>query len=376
MLYDYLKEQERSLGEDAVPVMLLGVTAAIYPLLGEFGIYLDAPLAVIVEEESWITEVAKVVLGFAECEVMSLAEKPKKVCKKIEKDEYGITVFRLIDGRHTKDNLETVRSDCAGIRGNISERRLAIVLVQETLSCEYRDDFSGYVYIKGKLPYKNISQEKWRDFLKELIKMILQNANKIRYEIRNLPPVEEDGLRVFYAAYAVILMLLKYENMENGEYKRYTEMLLKNIREIAERWKEIDDPQEYAGEFIRLLDDVADRLFPMEERWHISGEAEKRREKTILYDEKYYYIPHSLFEEICRPITDRRRINYVKRQLCEAGILDSTDVSRMYGTLQVETTNVYGAKIRRRYVRLFRNRVDREVELSFLQKVNAGEEIK
>ena len=66
----------------------------------------------------------------------------------------------------------------------------------------------------------------------------------------------------------------------------------------------------------------------------------------------------------------------MKRQLCEAGILDSTDVSRMYGTLQVETTNVYGAKIRRRYVRLFRNRVDREVELSFLQKVNAGEEIK
>lgn len=374
MLYEYLEKQRLSFGEDAMTVILLGITAAMYPLLGEEGIYLDAPLAVIVEEESQIMGIAKIVSGFAEMEVLSLNDKPKKVKTKIEHVEYGIAIFNFIEGRYTKDNLEIICSDCANIEANINNRKLVVVLAEGGISYEHRENFSGYLYIKAKLPLTGISQEENTRFLKKLIKMILENEKVIRYEIGKIPPIEEDGLAVFYAACVVLLVLLEFEKIGDDGYKKYMEIFLRIFGEIKDSWQQTDDPEEYAEFFFRLLDEAVGWLPPMEERGHISGETAKKWEQIPLYDEKYYYISQSLFEEICRPFTSQVSIKHVKRQLAAAGVL-AADMGglRIYGTAQVETTNVYGARIRKRYVRLCRNKVDKEGELSFGEKLSKEE---
>ena len=89
----YLKELEKTFGEDAMPMMLLKTTTMVYPLLNNFGISLHAPIAVIVDKESGRRQVLEHLLGFEKDIANSLSACPKEIRKQIQNSKYGFSVF-------------------------------------------------------------------------------------------------------------------------------------------------------------------------------------------------------------------------------------------------------------------------------------------
>lgn len=364
MLYNYLKELEETFGEDAMSMMLLKTTTMMYPLLNRFGISLYAPVAVIVDEECGLRKVSEHLFGFGKGVVKPLTESPKNIEKQTQNPEYGLSIFRCDRDRYTKDNLETIRSSCAQIGGDISEQKVAVVLFSPCVPRKCEDIFAGYVYIKtakslmGKDSFNNL------ELLKNLIEKVLDKMEEIQYDIRFLCPDGEDGFQVFWAAGAVLRVILKYENMDDCERERYRKMINSALDMMRDRWENASDPEEFVSECISRIHDTRDRLFFIQSRKQNKNGAIGSLERIVLYDRGYYYISHDLFEEICEPITNGFGINYVKYQLFEGGLLVGKEDSSTYETKQIWVYDECGKKIRKRYYKLFREMIDQEEDLT------------
>jgi len=369
---EHFKELEGLYGEDAMRMLLLETTAATYPLLTRFQAAIHAPLAVIVDGE--YQQVARNLKGFVVSGIVSLNEPPKEIKRQIAHLEYGLAVFTFVKGRYTRENLETLCSLCSRMNEDIGKQVLMIVLAAGDVPKEFVNDFAGFVYVKGASCSGNKSSGDCQRFFRELITFVLENMKEVRYELRNLPQQQEDGLRVICAAAAILRIVLKYEDISDGERGEYLDRLgwVKDV--IMNEWQDDDDPEAYVSVFCRLLNKAIDWLPPVEECSKISDKTIEDPDDVVLYDDKFYYIPRTLFEEICSPLLNQASLNHIKRKLSDAGVLISKGTDRNYRTKQIELVGGHGRKIKKRFVKLSRNQIDRTGELTFWEKLKAREE--
>lgn len=370
MLCNYLKELEKTFGEDAMPMMLLKTTTMVYPLLNNFGISLHAPIAVIVDKESGRRQVLEHLLGFEKDIANSLSACPKEIRKQIQNSKYGFSVFTYDEQRYTKanryvaDNLEMVRSLCARIGGDISEQRMAVVLFSPVVPIKYEDIFAGYIHIRNVLLLHGRDSANCPELLKNMINRVLDKEDEIKYEIEHFCPDEDDRFQVLWAAGTVLRVILKYENMGDKERERYGEMINSALDMMRSRWKDTSDPEEFVSDFISRLHAAKGELFSVQNRRQTGSKEIGSLDWMILYDRQYYYISKELLEKICEPITNGFGINYVKYQLFEGGLLVGKADSSTYETKQIWVYDEHGKEIRKRCYKLCREKIDQEEDLT------------
>lgn len=346
-------------------VMILKMAAMTYPLLGRFGFFLNAPLAVIVDEKSGFRQVSGHLFGFGKNVVNSLSVSPKEIEKQIQNSEYGLSIFTYDDNRYTKNNLEMILSSCAMIGGNISEQRMAVVVFSAGIPYKYEDMFAGHIYIKSVAPLEKNGFNICPELLRNIIEKILDKMDEIKYELEHFFPVEENEFQVLQAAGSILKLILKYENMDNSERKRYGEMLDSTLDMMREKWEGISNQEEFVSDFISHLYAGKGQLFFVQERKQNSGKAIGNLERIVFYDELYYYMQNDLLEKICEPILNGLGINYAKHQLFEGGLLVGKNHSSTFGTVQISLFDERGEKIRKRYFKLLRNMIDQEEDMTF-----------
>lgn len=374
MLSNYLKELEKTFGEDAMSMMLLETTTTVYPLLTRFGHSFHAPLAVVVDDESRFGPLTEHLCGFGMASAVSLNSTPKKIEQKLEKPEYGRSVFLFKNGRYIKDNLETVESQCSQVSEKIDDQRMVIVLGLGSNLYKYMGRFAGYIYIKNASCLRKNNSDSCRKFQRFLIEKTIGKMDEIKYDIDHFCQEECDGFQIIWAAGALLKVILKYEIPDRMELARYEERINSALDMMYERWQDPEDPEEYISHLLRLMDEAEAWLPPMKE-WKYTGSVmEEELEKVVFYDKRYYYISTDLFGKIWRPLLGQMSINHVKDMLCEAGVLDRTDASRTYNTAQKQIAGAHGAKKRKRFIMLVREKLDGERELSLLELLNSREE--
>lgn len=364
-LREYIGILEDIFGDSAMVVLILQVARVVYPMLASRGIALEAPIAILVQDKLQLRSIMEILNIFGEPKVKSLTVPPKEFVRSISQDNYGLVLIKFAEGRYTDENLQAIVDKCAE-SDNDQMPVLFAVLSVGGITGSYADYFSGFIYLQSK-EYFEIT-DVGELVIRHVISMIVDTQSYQQYQIQNyLGIIEESELAIFLIAAEYLkdfIRIQHYNRYETDDLERKIDSALESI---SSEWSCPDNLGNYVEAFRKLLVDATAWLPPhICETTALEGIDIERIDQTIFYDDKYYYIKHSDFCDICKPLTYQISINYLKAQLVAAGVLSSEGGNRNYRTIVIDLVTVYGYIIKKRMIKVRRSCIDRDGEPTIL----------
>lgn len=365
----FWEDLEKSFAEDAMKILLLVIMVSIYPLLARLGFSFVAPLVIQVNEEKYVCQLAEILRGFDELKMISLSAQPSKIREYLKEFNYGKIFFVFGEGRYTEENLTEIISACENISGNISEISLKIVMTASRIPQKYRNKFDGFLFVNGI----NLMAESLKKyditFIREIIIFSTTHVKEIQYGGRKQVACVNGSEEVIKIAAEVLRLYLKTLDLRLSEIKEWEKRINDSLKKIEGEWEDTDDPEMYGITFRKALYSLSREFMRALDRRHVPEEYTEYIEKSLIYDNKFYYISHDFFVKVCECIGVKgNEINYFKEQLANADVIAHEGIKRCYYAPKIDIVTVYGIK-KYRMIKIMRKKIDEEYGLSLQEEI-------
>lgn len=351
--------------------LLLITMATAYPILAEKAGGFSLPVAICFQNEEQMRDFAALFRFFGVPPIKTLAEPPKAVIATIGEARGGVVLYRLLCGRYTEENLQSIANAMGVIEYGNPCMNLHIVMAEKNIPACYREFFSGFIFMA---PTSNETEKKLikkrNVFQRALIEYVIEIGQKDLpvddYETENFEP----DMKIFLAARHLLMNFLRDYCHGENESGQFGEALLESVEKIEREWSYAGEAESYAEAFRNLLLEESTRLSSeMLNRLAVQGKDMDKMGEAIFYDNEAYYFYLTDLERICRPLLKSVSFDYLKNQLVDAGILVAEGRRRLYYTKKIEIVTEYGFVVQKRLSKIKRDKIDLPGELTFLEKM-------
>lgn len=354
---------------DAMKLFLTRIGISMYPILATVGGEINAPIAIIVENEDVTKTVFRELSGYNSPQVVSLGMSKKEFEKCVASASYELFPI-LCNGisDHNYINLEILKNTMISkkIKGKLFNS-LPVIAFCGVIPSELAGSLAGKIHVKGKKVMKEtINNEK---VTRKIIKSLMDNWSTIEHKVRNLNWEGGDNFHFMKFAEEACKVFFEREKEMNPE------LYSKLIKDIEKAMKDLETGWEIASNYEAWIELLQERIFKETKFiFRIINRKKASRGEILLldrypiFDSQYYYFTTDFFDKICSDILYVEK-SELKKALCAAGILVGEGNDRSYYSVKVPVTTNAGVIVTSRRLRIKRNWLDLPGELTWQEKI-------
>lgn len=369
-LVSYMNHIKRRYSCNAEKVLLTKISAVFYPLFVANNMPRCGPILVRCKDIHQAEWIAKDLNPFKKNNPLSLSATPREMRRMMESGDYDVRLFLWQDGRYTKENLLQVHN--AALYGE--EPVLVLIVAVGDDVRDYSECFFGEIYLDGDEDDSNPGDEMIAldaQLVREQIVFALSRKAEIKQWTRNSGG--ETGLCMFRISKEILQNFCKCHSVGEEFLQKLENDLEMALSSIEEDWEGGNEAEDIAEAFCQAILDASGWMTGIVNRQRVPSERWDSTD-VVWYDRNYYFLPESLFRDICEPIRGATSICRMKSFLAEAEILVMEGRSRTYGTVKVSAFNVYGERRSERRVKLRRSPIDSARDLTLIEMFGEQEE--
>lgn len=345
-------------GASADALFLVDIMAEIRPLLEDAGLIQPGGLIIFSENIGAIDEIKHFFrrTGAVQCKKLAVPEGTipnNKIAFHIHQkfDKEVDELKFLAEGGFTPVILvhsfipEHLRDSCRLI---VLERKLEFLDVDIQLG----KSFKNFVHKKPEFLEKNIELFKSSEFYlqhkwDEEMDMALEASANAFCGFYRLEHTEEEseGLHTYFRG--LVEALLEWEEHFSGEWD-----ILDAVRNVIENYLE-ENAEVKMGSKDAVEGDLAEA---------------NQNSQAILWDDAFYYFPEKLFRYACGSLLEMVSFPEIKREMAEQGFLRCHKIADGNFTIKKTIVNVYGHRVRQRFIVIERGFFDLEGELTLAER--------
>lgn len=343
---------------DLFNIIITGACA--YSVLKHMAIRTSFPVAVIVHNVFCAENLVDNIAILNE-KLVSIAEPPITFKSTIESSHDSFLPILFQKSRYTETNMECLMNDC----WNGKVEALCILIFVDIIPEQYLNSISMVMEFSDE---KNFKFEK-QAMVNLVVSYVLKNSNILERELEKMKIPESlhhcADSRFFLAAATLFMLATERERGDMLDV-HMLEKVEQELTDAINAVEDFDEIHQLPELFCNLLQEAV-----KEHKVFVRNKnTQQRREGTILYDSKYYFVPEQTFAKICEPILSRFSVNRVKETLERTGVLCSQGRGRVYRTIKIDNLPSGGGN---RYIWLRREFIDSD-ELELTLAESAGRE--
>ena len=276
----------------------------------------------------------------------------------IEKQYDDVVPIIFKRGVGTERNLNVIEDVIAtGQNGKWELSAAFAVLFEGVVPQEERDRFGVIIEIEDQ-NQDFICDYKMKRSIMTLMKTYLsQNwksgLRKTIYQCEKAKEKMPISAVSLLAGSSMLVNALEWSGVEEEKMAIIREKFILAIQKIAENSENYGEGQAVSRIFSDLLRaSVQEGILHVTE--FVGADVEVEGRKTILYDEKFYYLTDETFREICKHISFTSQ-KHVRQILAEEGVLCTEGSGRLYYTKKLQVSAIGAGK---RFLWLKRDRID------------------
>lgn len=219
------------------------------------------------------------------------------------------------------------------------------------------------------------------DFVRELISYIIKNHSILELELMQLKTgswfskmVDESPEAEILCAAETVLELIDDVEKADDEYQEILKICRAALESMVMNWQISSDSEAWIVVMRRLFQEEAFDLPGILDRNRVEGRDVENVENYPLYDDTFYYLPPKLFDKICKPIQQSIGLRQMKGYLYDARILAGEGKNRAYMTVKVPVVTEYGGILQPRRIRIRREWLDDEGDLTWEERIKISSE--
>ena len=357
-------------------LLMIKLISLLYPLLSWHGIAWDRPLIISVPDECTFREVVAVLKGYGLPPVKSLASSPKEVEKVLKSAEYNLCIFRYCKSRYLSENLQKITDKMQEISDVDVLSTLSLVFVIGPVPSELFDYAAGCIYMGNGIDTvaPNYSGSWVESFLKFVLQLKYDHAVKL---VKKSSMTHSQEYAVLDLIVRIWEGYLDHSGVEKREVLSQVTALRANMNDIVAHWTKSGNTDVYVEAFADVLIRYAEKYikYPCFHRRRVDGSLEDRIDEIVLYDDRAYYLPSSMFNEVVKMMEKYSEGLDVKGELARAGVLHTEGHGRNYFTVKTEMLMTDAAVITKRRVKLDRKKLDIDGEMTLCEVLAAKGEV-
>lgn len=369
---DKLIDQIVSLSKNTMGAFLLQFLSLTYPFVADCVSGFRSALVIHISDELEMMNVIKIIRGYGIPPVRLLGDSPKKFEQALQVPEYGVLVFEYSLSRYTAQNMDELISFCHRVVLDGEEiQPLVLILTDRPMPKHIEERFAGTVYLR-ELPTTTFA-DGVNDFARHLIEAAIDSQKLICGRIHRAAVDRGADMSVFQAASICIKTVVECWGADEPQLLKVSAMLDEAMDDIRQHWEPTDDPaffvEVFRQLFVEWIETIKDKEILMFERNHVEGWRPEFKDTAMFYDPGYYYLPLSLFREICGPAAKDLGFTHFRSQLILSGLLQCEGLERRYYTVKVEVVTAFGEISRLHRVKISRCMLDEGEDFSILDLI-------
>lgn len=378
-----LRIQEKIGGEAAWKILLLKSMIFYYRLLNAWRLHIFLPVAIIVNDDRMQDVIMDEVRTCLPATISATDMSESAVDELLKRHNSDCIMVKHVKSRNTKNCLQRLAeiSEAGRMIGKNGEEILfsdiVLVFFKDGIPLEYNEFFSGKVVFKENVLNLGDKGVHFSNdtFWQKAISGIVQDWPLLRYQIEEMQRnssfqiQEAPEMWVFRGTEIFLLDLMEKSSMLPDE-REYIQAEIKKARDqIEEEWFIDAQTGEWETVACKYIFKYAKQIPDILNIEALADKDVDKIGKLPMYDQKNYYLPTSLFDEVFASIYAVVGIRQIKEILANKGILKAEGNVRRYYTVHVPILTSGGQVFNPRMIVLVREKIDIPGHLTWLDAV-------
>lgn len=366
---NYAAELEERYGKEASgKILLIKSMILTYRPLEDRGIRFPLPMALVTDSRWNIQRLSRVVRGSfpATYGTMDLSDRDLKDL--LDEHCSEVLLMQHLDSNNTASCLEKLAGITkTGLNGRERFRDPVIVTFPEGIPVKTAEYFAGRIRLdrcRGTVAEEPVS-ESGKMFILSMTGLMKEKWQIIDYKISKLSAGEKfqilsqesPGAEVWYTVRYILETLAELSGEDFSDRQECLEQIRQAESQIVKAWEMEQIWGDWCEIFRNLLFVAAKDIPGILNKRNLKKEDIERRGEWPIRDEKFYYVPETLFKEICSGIKEIN-ILQLKEILADQGVIRAEGKQRTYYAIKVSLVTVEHEMSSPRMVWIYRNKVD------------------
>lgn len=366
-MLNWMKKISQIWGQDTGKIITSKIGTSLYPVLDKAGLGLNAPLALVVENENVAKAVFKELSGFGSPLNVPLGLPQKEFEKRMSSVSYELLPIVCSEiNRQSAANLITLKNAMTSkmIKGEFFNV-LPVIAFCGGIPQEFTDYLSGKIIIAEKQIINSDANSE--EVVREIIESLKESWPIIDHRLQSLKMDRDAGLYFLRCSEEACRVLIERE--------ADTDIRAKYLQEIDQTARKMEENWEISDNYLAWFDVLRDVIFKKSkyiiriiDRKNAPYSNNELLKNYPLYDSKFYYLTPEFFEEVCGKLPYIGGME-LKRALSDAGILIGEGASRSYFTVKVPVETTYGIITTSRRLRIVRSWLDLPGQLTWKDQI-------